>query len=222
MSNVDPRHERGWQRFGFATMDFTPAQIHRGAGEVDMSIAFDRGLGEPLVAYAVIPPGTRGPAFGLHVHRSQALGRDVEEWHVILEGTGIERFTNGDSVEFNAGDLIAIYPGTGHSVEVTGDRPVKMLGILPELFETVDPDHPRWPETWEPRIRVLTTSEELNPTVAQCSDCDKRWERPTEDYGSNTLATWAADHACTRAATSVHVVTGERDGAGTASTKGLR
>lgn len=192
-------------------MDFTSARIHRGAGEVDMSIAFDRGLGRPLVAYAVIPPGSHGPAFGVHVHRSQALGRDVEEWHVIIEGTGIERFTNGDSVEFSAGDLIAIYPGTGHSVEVTGDKPVKMLGILPELFETVNPDHPPWPDTWLPRIRVLASSDELNPTVAECSDCGKRWERPDGDDASNTLPTWAAEHGCARKTTNVHLAIGERD-----------
>jgi hypothetical protein len=139
------------------------------------------------------------------------LGRDVEEWHVIIEGTGVERFTNGDSVEFSAGDLIAIYPGTGHSVEVTGDKPVKMLGILPECFETVNPDHPPWPDTWQPRIRVLARSDERNPTVAACSDCGKRWERPDGDDASNTLPTWAAEHGCMRKTTNVHLAIGERD-----------
>ena len=130
----------------------------------------------------------------MHIHRSAELGKDVEEWYIIIEGTGVQRFTNGDSVYFGPGDLIAVYPGTGHSLEVTGDQPVKMIGILPEVYTTVNPDAPSWPETWNPRVRALSRSETLNPTTAECSDCGQVWERPEPDSGSNTLAPWADDH----------------------------
>jgi mannose-6-phosphate isomerase-like protein (cupin superfamily) len=202
MASGDPCYERGWQRFGFDTLAFARARVHGGSAEADLSIAFERGVGKPLVAYAVIPPGTHGPAFGMHVHRNEAAGRDAEEWHVIISGTGIERFTNGDSVAFGPGDLIAVYPGTGHSVEVTGEEPVRMLGILPEMFEIADPDHEPWPDLWQPRIRVLTTTPNLNPLTAECTGCGAVWERPEDDPASGTLPAWAAEHACGASATS--------------------
>jgi mannose-6-phosphate isomerase-like protein (cupin superfamily) len=211
MTMADPGYDRGWKRFGFDTMDFSPQRVHSGAGEVDVAIAIDRGVGMPFVAYVVVPPGVReAPPLGMHVHRSQILGRDVEEWYIIIDGTGIQRFTNGDSVEFGPGDLIAVYPGTGHSLEVTGDRPVKMLGVMTELFQRVHPDHAEWPESWQPRIRVLTTTDTLNPTVAECTDCGETWERPDGDAGSNTLPVWAAEHECNRQAAAVHLSIGER------------
>ena len=210
MGERDPGYERGWQRFGFNTMDFTPVRVHGGGADIEASIAFDRGVGNPFVAFVIIPPGAGQPPLGLHVHRSEALGRDVEEWYVIIEGTGIQRFTNGDSVEFGPGDLIAAYPGTGHSLEVTGEVPVKMLGILPALFEPVNPNHPKWPETWQPSIRVLTVTDQLNPTTAECTDCGKRWEQPPDDFGSHTLGGWAAEHECTTPATPLHLRIDER------------
>jgi mannose-6-phosphate isomerase-like protein (cupin superfamily) len=211
MAQSGPRYERGWQRFGFGTMDFVPQRVHEGGNDIMASVGFDRGAGMPFVAHVVVEPGGESPALGLHVHRSAELGRDVEEWYVIIEGTGIQWFSNGDSVEFGPGDLIAVYPGTAHSLEVTGDQPVKMLGIMPECYMTVAPDHPVWPETWEPRIKILTTSPELNPTSAECTDCGATWERPEGDRGSNTLPAWAGDHGCTGTATTVHLRADERE-----------
>jgi hypothetical protein len=146
----------------------------------------------------------------MHVHRSAQLGRDVEEYYVIVDGTGIQRFTNGDSVEFGPGDVIVIYPGTGHSLEVTGETPVKLVGIIPEMFTTVNPEPHEWPETWNPRIRVLTTSDQLNAITAECTDCGKTWERPEGDIGANTLPVWAAEHECTKVVSPLRLRLGER------------
>jgi hypothetical protein len=74
----------------------------------------------------------------------------------------------------------------------------------------VHPDHAEWPESWQPRIRVLTTTDTLNPTVAECADCGETWERPDGDAGSNTLPVWAAEHECNRQAPAVHLSIGER------------
>jgi hypothetical protein len=142
----------------------------------------------------------------MHVHRDDPSGKDVEEWYIIIEGAGTMRFTNGDSVEVGPGDLIATYPGTGHSLEATGDKPVKLLAIAPEMFTTgLPPDE--WPETWEPRIRVLATTEDKNPTSAECVDCGALWERPEDDFGSNTLPVWAVEHGCRKRVTPVHLGT---------------
>jgi mannose-6-phosphate isomerase-like protein (cupin superfamily) len=199
MGMTDPEYGRGWQRFGFDTLDFFSTRVHSGPVDVDVAIAFDRGIGRPMVAYVVIPPGGEAPAIATHVHRSEALGKDVEEWYVIIEGTGVQRFTNGDEVTFGPGDLIAVYPGTGHSLQVTGDQPVKMLGILPELFAPATPAPVAPPDRWEPRIEVLTTTENLNPLTARCTDCGAAWERPGDDPGSDSLPVWAGEHACTPA-----------------------
>jgi mannose-6-phosphate isomerase-like protein (cupin superfamily) len=210
MSMPDQGYGRGWQRFGFDSLEFVSAKMHGGGSEIDFSVAVDRGVGRPFVAYVVIAPdATEAPPLGMHIHRSAELGRDVEEWYIIIDGTGIQRFTNGDSVEFGPGDLIAVYPGTGHSLEVTGNVPVRMLGILPEVYMTMNPDAPAWPETWNPRIRVLTTTAELCPETAECSDCGQTWRRPETDVGSSSIASWAEDHACTTQASRLHLAVGQ-------------
>jgi mannose-6-phosphate isomerase-like protein (cupin superfamily) len=195
----DLGHDRGWSRFGFDTMDFHPMRVHGGKAEIDVALVYDRGPGKPFIAYCVIPPGASEPQLGMHVHRDEPTGQDVEEWYIVVDGTGIQRFTNGDSVEFGPGDLLATYPGTGHSLEVTGDRPVKLIAIMPEVFTTGNPSPDEWPESWEPRIRVLTTNADKNPLTAECADCGATWERPEDDPASHTLGAWATGHACTSA-----------------------
>jgi mannose-6-phosphate isomerase-like protein (cupin superfamily) len=211
MGENDPGYWRGWQRFGFNTMTFTSDRVHGGGADIETSIALDRGVGKPFVAFVVVPPSPgQAPPLGMHVHRSMELGKDVEEWYIIIEGTGIQWFTNGDSVEFGPGDLIAVYPGTGHSLEVIGDKPVKMLGILPEVYMTVNTGQPEWPESWQPRIRVLTTTDGLNPDTVECAECGKTWQRPEDDLGSNTLPAWAAEHECTSRVMPVRLGINER------------
>ena len=128
MADTDHGYERGWCRYGFDTLDFEPLAIHSGAGELDFTVAFNRGPGKPQICFMVIPPETPQPAVGLHIHRDEPSGEDLEEWYVIIEGTGVMRFTNGDSVSFRAGDLLGVYPGTGHSVVATGDEAVRAPG----------------------------------------------------------------------------------------------
>jgi len=199
-------YDRGWYRYGFDTMPFTERTIHGGGADIGISLAFNRGVGKAHIAFGVIYPG-RGetPAIGMHIHRDEPSGEDLEEWYVIIEGTGIQRFTNGDSVVFGPGDLIACYPGTGHSLEATGDVPVKIVSITPKMFTNQNPILDTPPEPFEPRVHVLTTDETKNPLTAECSICGASWERPENDRGSNTIAEWSVGHECTQPFTPLHV-----------------
>ena len=137
--------------------------------------------------------------------RIEPSSEDLEEWYVIIEGTGVMRFSNGDSVSFRPGDRLAVYPGTGHSVVATGDEPVRLLVITPKMWTLEDPRSPTTPpERFEPRIRVLTTDEPLNPITAECSVCGARWERPADDQAANGLPVWAVEHECTEQFVPVH------------------
>lgn len=198
MTGRELGHDRGWHRFGFDTLDFTKVRAHSGTVDIDFSAAFDRGTDEPFCAFCVVYPGdSEGPQIGMHMHRGEPSGKDIEEWYIIIDGTGIQRFSNGESVEFGPGDLIATYPGTGRSLEVTGDTPVKLIAIAPKMFTTPFP-HDTWPERWEPRINVLTMNDDQNPLTAECTDCGATWEQPEQDSGSNTLPVWAVEHECTK------------------------
>ena len=198
---------RGWRRVGFRTLDLRPARFHGGSVDIEASIAFHQGLGRPLVAYVVIQPGAPALPIGMHMHPSAALGREIEEWYIIIDGTGIQRFTNGDSVEFGPGDLIAVYPGTGHSLEVTGDRAVRLVAVQPEAGGAEGAD---WAEPGPPRIRVLTMSDEFNPLTAECAECGSTWKQPRGDFGSNSLPGWAANHGCTSPVPTVNLRLDER------------
>ena len=206
MAEREHGYDRGWYRYGFDHMEFLKRSVHGGGAEIDVSLAFSRGIGKPHCAFAIAYPGAATPAVGMHVHHDDVTGEDVEEWYIILEGSGIMRFTNGDSVRFGPGDLLATYPGTGHSLEVTGDEPVKFILIAPNLFRmgsgrTVD----EWPERFDPRIRVLTNDETKNALTAECRDCGARWERPADDRGANSLPTWATEHPCSVPHVPLHV-----------------
>jgi hypothetical protein len=206
MSERELGHGRGWQRLGFNTLHSVRVRAHSGTGDIDFAVAFDRGLDEPFCAFCVAyPADVDAPQIGLHMHRGEPAGKDIEEWYIILEGTGIQRFTNGDSVEFGPGDMIVTYPGTGRSLEVTGDEPVKLIAIAPRMFATPLGSHDQWPSAWEPRIKVLTMNDDQNPLTAQCSDCGATWERPDYDAGSNTLPIWAVDHQCTKQVKPTHL-----------------
>jgi mannose-6-phosphate isomerase-like protein (cupin superfamily) len=206
MAEREHGYERGWYRYGFDTMPFIERTIHGGGADIDISLAFNRGVGKPHIAFGIIYPG-RGetPAIGMHIHRDEPSGEDLEEWYVIIDGTGIQRFSNGDSVEFGPGDLIACYPGTGHSLEATGDKPVRIVSITPKMFTSRSPVLDPEPERFEPRIHVRTTDETKNPITAECSDCGAMWERPENDRGANTIATWSVEHECTRPFTPLQV-----------------
>src|SRR5947207_3774512 len=158
-------YDRGWHRYGFDTMEFSERTIHGGGADIGISLAFNRGVGKAHIAFGVIYPG-RGetPAIGLHIHRDEPTGEDLEEWYVIVDGEGIQRFTNGDSVKFGRGDLIACYPGTGHSLEATGHKPVKLVSITPKMYTATSRQPVEvLPDPFQPRIHVLTTTEAKNP-----------------------------------------------------------
>src|SRR4051794_40517596 len=106
-------YDRGWFRYGFNTMPFISRTVHNGGSEMTFSLAFNRGPFKPYAALGIIEPGGELPDIGMHIHRDEPSGEDVEEWYIMIEGTGIQRFTNGDSVEVGPGDMIACYPGTG-------------------------------------------------------------------------------------------------------------
>jgi mannose-6-phosphate isomerase-like protein (cupin superfamily) len=208
VSERDHGYDRGWCRYSFETEEFADRAIHGGGAEIGVKNFINRGYGKAHISYGIAYPERAGkwPAIGLHIHRDEPTGEDLEEWYIIVEGTGVQRFTNGDSVEFGPGDVIACYPGTGHSLEATGDTPVKFVSVTSKMFSTatprpVDP----WPDQFEPRIRVLTTTEAKNPLTAECSVCGARWEQPEEDFGSNTLADWSIEHECTEPFTPIHL-----------------
>jgi mannose-6-phosphate isomerase-like protein (cupin superfamily) len=205
-------HDRGWYRYAFDTEPFVDRAIHGGGSEIGVVNFLNRGYDQPHISYGIVYPERRGdsPAIGLHIHRDEPTMEDLEEWYIIIEGTGIQRFTNGDSVEFGPGDVIACYPGTGHSLEATGDTPVRFVSITPRMFTANWSRVDAWPETFEPRIRVLTIEDSMNPLTAECTDCGAKWQRPPDDVGGNSLADWSVEHSCTAHFTALHVKRGAR------------
>jgi mannose-6-phosphate isomerase-like protein (cupin superfamily) len=204
--------DRGWYRYGFDTVEFTERAIHGGGAEIGISLLFNRGPGKAHAAYGIVYPERAGeaPAIGMHIHRDEPTGEDLEEWYIIIDGTGIQHFTNGDSVEVGPGDVIACYPGTGHSLEATGDEPVRFVSITPKMYTSSSPVLDSPPEKFEPRIHVLTTTEAKNPITAKCSDCGATWERPADDTGSNSIADWSIEHDCTKPFAPLRVELAER------------
>ena len=200
MADPDHGYERGWHRYGFESMDFIDRTVHGGSADISFSLAFNRGPGRPHISLGVVYPGDADkPAIGMHIHRDGPSGEDLEEWYVIVSGRGVMNFSNGDSVSFVPGDLLATYPGTGHSIVATGDEPVRLVSITPKMF-TLPPERhvDAWPETFEPRMRVLTTDETKNPLTVEFSDFGAKWRRPDDDRGANTLAVWSVEHECTK------------------------
>jgi mannose-6-phosphate isomerase-like protein (cupin superfamily) len=212
MAQREHGYDRGWCRYSFDTEEFADRAIHGGGTEIGVVNFINRGYREAHISYGVIYPERRQewPAIGLHVHRDNPTGEDSEEWYIIVEGTGIQRFTNGDSVEFVPGDVIACYPGTGHSIEATGDQPVRFVSVTPKMFRWREPrPFDPWPEKFEPRIRVLTATDAGNALTAECADCGSTWERSEHDFGSNLLADWAVEHECTKPHTPLRLRAGE-------------
>jgi mannose-6-phosphate isomerase-like protein (cupin superfamily) len=207
MPERDHGYDRGWYRYGFETQQFVDRAIHGGGTEIGVANLINRGYARPHISYGIVYPERRGDSasVGLHIHRDDPTMEDVEEWYIVIDGTGVQRFTNGDSVDVGPGDLIACYPGTGHSLEATGEAPLRFVSITPRMFTANWSVVDSWPETFEPRMHVLTTDESKNPLTAECSDCGATWTRPDGDRGGNTLADWSVDHACTRPFEPVHV-----------------
>ncbi len=192
---MDHTYERGWHRYGFDNVDFSERAIHGSDVPIDIKVLFNRGVGKPHIAFGVIPPNTDSQAIGMHIHRDVPSMTDVEEWYIIIDGTGEMTFSNGDKVELNAGDLIATYPGTGHSFRTIGSEPVRLVSITPQMFTSRNSDFDEAPEKYPPHIYVedvdLAT---MNPLSAHCTTCNERWVRPDDDRAASGLPVWAGSH----------------------------
>jgi mannose-6-phosphate isomerase-like protein (cupin superfamily) len=205
MTEREHGYERGWYRYGFETMEFTDRTIHCGGADIGISLAFNRGQGAPHIACGIVYPGAERPPIGMHIHRDEPSKEDLEEWYIIIEGHGIMHFTNGDSVAFGPGDLLACYPGTGHSTEALGDQPVRLVSITPSMYSTKSPNIDTPPEHFDPRIHVIETNETKNPLSAECTVCGAKWARPDDDGGSDSIGTWSVEHACTSKFEPLHI-----------------
>jgi len=192
---MDHQYEHGWQRYGFDNQPFEEAAIHGSSSSISVYLSINRGLGRPHISFATIPPDTPGEAIGMHMHRDEPSGKDSEEWYIIIDGVGEMTFSNGDVVRCQQGDLVAIYPGTGHSFRAIGG-PCRLISITPEMFTY--PHEPfrtdEYPEEFDPRIRIGDVDSEMCPLDATCSVCGAKWRRPDEDKGAATLPVWAREH----------------------------
>jgi mannose-6-phosphate isomerase-like protein (cupin superfamily) len=162
-----------------------------------IGVPFNRGAGQPQTFLAIVPPGAGTHPIPMHVHRDLPTNTDLEEWWVIIDGQGEMTFSNGDTVTLTPGDVIATFPGTGHSFRVTGETPVRLVAFLPKMF-TTETEADRAPTaTFAPTIIVEEVDKSaLNPTVARCARCDGRWNRLDEGGPPPNLPNWAREHAC--------------------------
>jgi mannose-6-phosphate isomerase-like protein (cupin superfamily) len=195
---LDHGYERGWRRYGFDNLPFADRAIHGSTVPIGVNRIFHRGRWKAHCSFGIIPPETDEPAIGMHVHRDVPTHTDVEEWYIIIDGTGEMTFSNGDSVEVSAGDMVAVHPGTGHSFRAFGDAPVRLISITPVMYD-VDSPADEYPESFAPRVEVLTVDDTMNPMTARCAACGTEWERPDDDRAANTLSVWARDHGCVAA-----------------------
>jgi mannose-6-phosphate isomerase-like protein (cupin superfamily) len=192
---LDHGYDRGWRRYGFDNLPFVERAIHGSKVPIGVNRIFHRGRWKAHCSFGIIPPNTDEPAIGMHVHRDVPTHTDVEEWYIIIDGRGEMTFSNGDSVDVGAGDLVAVHPGTGHSFRAFGDSPVRLISITPVMYE-VDSPTDEYPQSFTPRVEVLTADETMNPTTARCTACGTNWNRPDDDRAANTLPEWAREHDC--------------------------
>ncbi|MDR1426508.1 MAG: cupin domain-containing protein, partial [Bifidobacteriaceae bacterium] len=170
-TSMDHAHARGWQRYGFDNLAFRKAAIHGSSVEIDVTQAFDRGLWQPHISFAVIPPDTAEEAIGMHIHRDMPTQTDVEEWYIVVEGHGEMTFSNGDTVECGPGDMVAIWPGTGHSFRAIGG-PLKLISITHRMFSYREPrEIDPWPEDFSPKIKVNEADDLMVALSATCTVC---------------------------------------------------
>ena len=194
---MSQEYERGWQRYSFDTIELAGAYAHGGDVEIPIGIALNRGAGQPQTLLAIVPPGTGTQPLPMHVHRDLPTNTDLEEWWVILDGEGEMTFSNGDVVALGPGDVVATFPGTGHSFHATGETPVRLVAFLPKMFTTGTEADRAPAAAFAPTIIVEEVDNStLNPTVARCARCDERWKRPDHELPASNLPHWAQEHAC--------------------------
>ncbi len=132
----------------------------------------------------------------MHMHRDIPTGEDSEEWYIIIDGEAEMTISNGDVVQCKSGDMVAIYPRTGHSFRAV-NGPCRIISITPEMFnymgEPAKTDE--FPEKFSPIIEVT----EVDPSSmcalkAVCTVCGAEWERPEDDISASSLPVWAREH----------------------------
>jgi mannose-6-phosphate isomerase-like protein (cupin superfamily) len=192
---VEHSYNQGWKRYRFEEVPFETKQIHGSVVPIQVRNLFNRGTGQPHISMGVIPPSGAVEAIGMHVHRDLPAASDVEEWYIVIEGRGVMTFSNGDEAHVGPGDLIVIYPGTGHSFRALSEEPVRLISITPVMY-TAPIRVTDYPSHFDPDIIVGEVNEHMNPLTAECARCLRRWARPQDDQASATLPVWARDHGC--------------------------
>ena len=195
MERVDHDYSRGWRRYGFDNLPFITEAIHGSDQEISVYLAFNRGYKKAHISFATVWP-TDIEAIGMHMHRDIPTGEDSEEWYIIIDGEAEMTFSNGDVTKCSAGDMIAIYPRTGHSFRAV-NGPCRIISITPEMFhymgEEVKTDD--FPEEFSPVIEVTEVDpDNMCAMKAVCAVCGGEWQRPVDDPGAATLAVWARGH----------------------------
>ncbi len=98
-------------------------QMRGGKGSVELTHIFmkEELTGKArLVARITINPGC---SIGVHEHAGE------EEIFYILEGKGIVN-DNGTVREVNPGDAVLTGNGASHSIECSGDTPLKLVAVI--------------------------------------------------------------------------------------------
>jgi mannose-6-phosphate isomerase-like protein (cupin superfamily) len=191
---IDHHYERGWRRYGFDNVPFTNRAIHGSDIPIAVRNIFNRGYGKAHISFGIISPSDDA-AIGMHIHRDVPTSTDVEEWYIIVDGEGEMTFSNGDVETVGSGDLVAIYPGTGHSFRATGDVPLRLISITPQMYTTKAPVT-ALPDEFAPTIAVGEVDDTMNPLNARCRRCGATWCRPADDRPAASLPRWARTHAC--------------------------
>lgn len=191
---IDHCYERGWRRYGFDNVPFTDRCIHGSDIPIAVRNIFNRGYGKPHISFGILHP-SEDAAIGMHIHRDVPSNTDVEEWYIIVDGEGEMTFSNGDIETVGSGDLVAIYPGTGHSFRATGDIPLRLISITPQMYTSKAPVTPM-PEAFAPTIVVGEVDDAMNPFDATCRRCGATWSRSADDRSAASLPKWARTHAC--------------------------
>jgi len=195
MERIEHDYERGWKRYGFDNLPFITEAIHGSDQKISVYLAFNRGYKKAHISFATVYP-TEVEAIGMHMHRDIPTGEDSEEWYIIIDGEAEMTFSNGDVVKCKSGDMVAIYPRTGHSFRAVGG-PCRIISITPEMFQYMGEAFKAddFPEKFEPKIEVTEVDpDNMCALKAVCTICGAEWQRAENDLSAAALPGWAREH----------------------------
>lgn len=97
-------------------------KMRGGKGEVTLTMLGGKDLQKHcrMLSEIVIPPCA---SIGEHEHSGET------EYYIILEGTGLVN-DNGKPVTAKKGDVVVTNGGARHSIENTGNTPLKMIAVI--------------------------------------------------------------------------------------------